>query len=89
MKMPKFHTEKISPTPKAQQPLVGQGLLIIEALRSHSRHITLGKTLLGEGSVRRRDLYLTTHNTQNGQTPMPPAGFEPTSPKASDHRTTL
>jgi hypothetical protein len=29
-------------------------------------------------SARRRDLYLTTHNTRNRQTFMPPAGFEPT-----------
>ena len=29
-------------------------------------------------SARRRDLYLTTHNTQNRQTSMPPVGFEPT-----------
>jgi hypothetical protein len=33
----------------AQQPLVGQGLLIIEASRSHSfRHNTLGSTPLDE-----------------------------------------
>ena len=29
-------------------------------------------------TARRRDLYLTTHNTRNRQTSMPPAGFEPT-----------
>ena len=28
--------------------------------------------------MRRRDLYLTTHNTHNRQTSMPPVGFEPT-----------
>jgi len=28
------------------------------------RHITIGRTLLEEQSVRRRDLYLITHNTQ-------------------------
>ena len=31
-------------------------------------------------SVRRRDLYLTTHNTHNCQTSMSPVGFEPTTP---------
>jgi hypothetical protein len=63
----------------AQQPLVGQGLLIIEASRSHSlRHTTLGRTPLDEWSARRRDLYLTTHNTHKRQTSMPPTGFEPT-----------
>ena len=29
-------------------------------------------------SVRRRDFYLTTHNTHNRQTSIPPVGFEPT-----------
>jgi hypothetical protein len=55
--------------PMAQQPLVGQGLLLIEASRSHSfRHITLGRTPLDEWSARRRDLYLTTHNTHSQET---------------------
>ena len=44
------------------------------------RRITIGSTSLDEWSVRRRDLYLTTHNTQHRQTSMPPAGFEPTIP---------
>jgi len=41
------------------------------------RHTTLGRTPLDEGSARRRDLYLTTHNTHNRHTSMPPVGFEP------------
>jgi len=32
------------------------------------RHTTVGRTPLDEWSARRRDLYLTTHNTQNRQT---------------------
>ena len=32
------------------------------------RHTTLGRTPLDEWSARRRDLYLTTHNTNNRQT---------------------
>jgi hypothetical protein len=47
------------------------------ASRSHFRHTTLGRTALDEWSARRRDLYLTTHNTHNRQTSMPTAGFEP------------
>jgi len=39
---------------------------------------TLGRTPLDEGSNRRRNLYLTTHNTQNRQTFMFPEGFKPT-----------
>ena len=42
------------------------------------RRITVGRTSLDEWSARRRDLYLTTHNTHNRQTSMHPAGFEPT-----------
>ena len=33
---------------------------------------------MDERSARRRDLYLTTYNTHNRQTSMPPIGFEPT-----------
>jgi hypothetical protein len=58
----------------AQQPLVVQGLLIIESLRLHS------DTPLDEWSARLRDLYLTTHNTYKRQTSMLPAGFEPAIP---------
>ena len=42
------------------------------------RRTTVGRTPLDEWSDRRRDLYLTTHNTHNRQIFMPPAGFEPT-----------
>ena len=42
---------------------------------------TVGRTPLHAWSARRRDLYLTPHNTQqqtDRQTSMPPVGFEPT-----------
>jgi hypothetical protein len=39
------------------------------------KHTTLGRTPLDEGPVRRRDLYLTTHNNHKTQTSIPPAGF--------------
>jgi len=42
------------------------------------RRSTVGRTPLGEWSARRRVLYLTTHNTHNTHTSMPPVGFEPT-----------
>ena len=42
------------------------------------RRTTVGRTPLDEWSARRRDLYLTTHNTHNRQIPMPLVGFEPT-----------
>ena len=42
------------------------------------RRSTVGRTPLEEWSARRRDLYLTEHNTHNRQISMPPVGFEPT-----------
>jgi len=42
----------------------------------HTRHTTVSRTPLDEWSARRRDLYLTTHDTHNRQTSMPPVGFE-------------
>ena len=43
----------------------------------HTRRTTVGRTPLEERSARRRDLYLTTHDTHNRQISMPPVGFEP------------
>jgi hypothetical protein len=42
------------------------------------RHTTLSRTSLDEWSARRRDLYLTKHNTHKRQTTMLPARFEAT-----------
>jgi hypothetical protein len=42
------------------------------------RRSTFGRTPLDEQSARRRDLYLTTHDTYNSQISMPPVGAEPT-----------
>jgi len=39
------------------------------------RRTTAGRTPLDEWSSRRRDLYLTTHNTHNRQTSMPTGGI--------------
>jgi hypothetical protein len=69
-------------------PLVGHGLLIIEASRSHPfGHTTIGRTPLDEWSARRRDLYLTTHNTHKRQTSRLPAGFEPAIPASGRPQT--
>ena len=59
---------------------MGLGLLVPLRFHGHTylRHTTVGRTPLDEGPVRRRDLYLTTHNTHKRQTYMPPVGFEPT-----------
>ena len=58
---------------------MGQGPLIFKRFLDHTqRRTTVGRTALDDWSACRRDLYLTTHNTQNTQTSMPPVGFEPT-----------
>ena len=41
------------------------------------RRTTVGRTPLDEWSARRRDLYLTTHDTHNRQISMPRVGLEP------------
>jgi len=48
---------------------------------------TSGRNPLDEGSARRRDLYLTKHNTHNRQTSVPPAGFEPAIPASERSQT--
>jgi hypothetical protein len=50
-------------TPMAQQPPSGPGLPHCRGSTIMLRHTTLGRTPLDELSARRRDLYLTTHNT--------------------------
>jgi len=53
------------------------GAPILDVSRSHTmtQH---SRTPLDEWSARRRDLYLTTHDTHNRQISMPPVGFKPT-----------
>jgi hypothetical protein len=65
----------------ARQPLGGLDRLIFRGFTiTHFRHTTLGRTPLDERSARRRDLYITTHNTHKRQTSMPPVGFKPAIP---------
>ena len=71
----------------AQQPPVGQGLLIHESSRSHKLRTTFGRTPLDEGSARRRDLCLTKHSTHKRQTSMPSVGFKPTIPASERPQT--
>jgi hypothetical protein len=67
--------------------LVGLGLLYEVPLSL--RQTTLGRTPLDKWSARRRDLYLTKHNTHNKQISMPPGGdSNPQSQQASGRRPT-
>ena len=52
------------------------------------RSTTVGRTPLDERSARRRDLYLTTHNTHNRKTSMPRWNSNPRSQQASGRRPT-
>jgi hypothetical protein len=70
-----------------QQPIVGQGLLIIEASRSHSDTPHSVGLLWTSDQPRRRDLYLTAHNTHKRQTSKLPVGFEPTIPASERPQT--
>jgi len=75
------------PPPAAQQPLASLGLLIIQASRSHSRHTTLGRVPPDGWSALRRDLYLTTHTTDD--TPCPRGDSNPQFQQTSGRRHTL
>jgi hypothetical protein len=63
-------------------------LLTVEVLGLHAlRYTTLCRSPMGERSVRRRELYLTTHNNYNRQTFMTPVGYEPAIPAAERKQT--
>ena len=60
-------------------PLVGFLASSLARFLDHThRRATFGRTPLNEWWIRRRDLYLTTHNTHNRQISLPWVGFEPT-----------
>jgi hypothetical protein len=67
------------------------GLLLhlITLSDTHTHTHTLARTTLDQGSARRRDLYLTIHNTHNRQTAMPPPEFEPAIPVSECRSRTL
>jgi len=50
----------------------------LRVLDHTQRRSTVGRNPLDEWSARRRDPYLTTHNTHNRQTSIPLVEFEPT-----------
>ena len=59
-------------------PTRAKAFSFLRFLDHTQRRITVGRTPLDEWSARRWGPYLTTHNTHNRQTSMPPVGFEPT-----------
>jgi hypothetical protein len=67
--------------------LVGQGLFIIEASRSHS-YTQHAVELLWTSDQLDRDLYLTINNTQNNRHPCLRRDWNPQTQQASGPRTT-
>jgi hypothetical protein len=65
------------PPPPRKSPQWARVSLFTRLLDQTQRRTTVGRTPMDERSPRRRDLYLTTHNTHNRETSMPPVGFEP------------
>ena len=60
----------------ALRPNAGHGLPILEVSRSHKDASQSVGLLWTSDQLVARDLYLTTHNTHNKQTSMPPVGLE-------------
>ena len=65
----------------------GSGPPHYRGLKITLRHTTLSRTPRNEGSARRREFYLTTHNTHKRKTAITLAGFESAIP-ASERRQT-
>ena len=67
---------------RAQQPNAGQSRPILGSFYiTHTQwHITVGRTLLNEGSARPRDLHQATHSIHKRQQFMPLARLEPAFP---------
>jgi hypothetical protein len=57
---------------------MGHSLLILEISRSHSLDAPQSIGLLWASDHLDTETYLTSHNTHNRQTSMPPVGFETT-----------
>ena len=76
------------PFPMARHPPGGPAPPHYRGFTITLTHTTLGKTPLYEWSARRRDLYLTKHNTRNRDPCLPRAGFEPQFQEANSRRPT-
>jgi hypothetical protein len=58
-----------------QPPQLAMASSVTRFLYHTQRRTIVSRTPLDQWSARRRDLYLTTHNTYNRQTSMPPVGL--------------
>jgi len=79
------NTLLIYPTPMSEEPMVGQGLLIVEDSQSHSdTPHSVGLLWTSDQLVTENS---TTQSTHNRQTFMPPVGFESTVPASERPQT--
>ena len=67
---------------KVRQPTSWPGSAHYRGFTITLMKTTLGRTPLDKWSARRRDLYVTIHNTHKKQTSMTPVGFEDTIPES-------
>jgi hypothetical protein len=74
--------------PYFHSPVAGFSLLVFEVTWQHTTTRTFSRAPLDEWSIRRRDLYQTTHNTHNRQTSMSPWDWNPQFQQTSDRRPT-
>jgi hypothetical protein len=61
-------------------PFLPMHCKLLHPITLNDTHSPQSRTPLDEWSARRTDFYLTTHNTHNRRTSIPPAGFEPAFP---------
>jgi len=80
-----YYCKKVNPCLIAPQRTLASSFS--RFLDHTQRRATVGRTPLDQWWVRRRDLYLTTHNTHKSQTSMPPTGFEPAIPASERPQT--
>jgi hypothetical protein len=73
--------------PITQQPLLGQGHLIIETSQSHSDTPYLMEFIWMSDQHNKQTSTCTSHNIHNRQTSTPPVGFEPATPATNQPQT--
>jgi len=81
-KLPYRHNFLFFPRPNSPQR--ARASWFTTFLDHTQRRTTVVRTPLDEWSVRRTDLYLTTHNTHNRQTSMPPGGIRTRNPSSRE-----
>ena len=72
---------------KVFDPILGPGIHLRGFKITLIGHTTLGRTPLDEYPSRRRDRYLTTHNSHKRHTSTNPARFEPAIPPSKQPQT--